>query len=97
MREFIFVEDAVRVVAQLLHDRREGVLNLSAGRSYSFVDVLNVLREILPQEIKIDSRARTKDKVDNASCNTKIRQWMGDMRFTTLDEGIHRTSVVSQH
>jgi UDP-glucose 4-epimerase len=91
LREFIFVEDATRVVTQILHDRFEGVLNLSAGRSYSFVDVLNILKEILPQGVKVESRSRTKEKVDNVCCNTKIREWMGDMRFTSLGEGIRKT------
>jgi len=91
LREFIFVEDAVRVVTKILQDRCEGVLNLSSGRSYSFVDVLDILKEILPQGVKIESRARTKDRVDNACCNVKIKQWMGEMRFTSLGEGIRKT------
>lgn len=90
LREFIFVEDMAMILMQLLPGTQKGVVNITAGKSYSFRDILNVLEQIVPQGIQVTSRPRSKEKVDNASCNKRIQEWLGGFSFTSLEDGIRK-------
>ncbi|MDO8662346.1 MAG: NAD(P)-dependent oxidoreductase [Candidatus Omnitrophota bacterium] len=96
LREFIFIDDVVEIVKRLLTVEYQGVVNVTAGKSYSFRDILNILDRLLPQGVQVASRARSKDKVDNASCNAKIQQWTGGFVFTALEDGIRKMFEVEK-
>jgi hypothetical protein len=44
--------------------------------------------------VTVETRARSKDKVDNAFDNRRLREAFPDFRFTPLDEGIRRTAAM---
>lgn len=90
-REFMFVEDIVEIVRRFLNNSYEGVVNVASGKSHTFRDVLDVISRIVSQDLPLTSRPRTKEKVDNAFDNMRLRKVLGDFRFTTLEEGIRKT------
>lgn len=91
LREFIYVGDAVEVVHRLLSRDHEGVLNLASGTSNSFRDVVDVARKLVDRSVEVDSRERTRRKVDNAFENDRLRKVLPDVDFHSLEEGMRET------
>ena len=92
LREFLLVDDVVRAVAELL-PRLDvtGALNLACGQSHSFAELLSVLADLLGRPLDVSSRARSKDKVDNAFDNSRFRDVLADFRFTPLRDALEMT------
>lgn len=93
-REFIFIEDIVKIVYRLIMLNYNGVLNVVSGKSYTFKEILDTLSNLIPAGLKIHSYPRTKQKIDNRFCNKKIIQLLPDIIFTGLEEGIKCTYEV---
>ena len=91
LREFIFVEDIVRVVCGLLNNDFEGVVNVASGKSHTFKDLLKIISGLMEEELLVTSTARTKDKVDNIFDNAEFMRLMPAFQFTPLEEGIRNT------
>ncbi|MBI3617301.1 MAG: NAD(P)-dependent oxidoreductase [Candidatus Omnitrophica bacterium] len=91
LREFIFVEDIVRVVCGFLDSDFKGVVNVASGKSRTFQDVLKIVSDLAGEALDVKSLARTKDKVDNAFDNTHFTRLMPGLRFTPLEEGMRET------
>jgi UDP-glucose 4-epimerase len=90
LREFIYVDDVVEITFQLVFSSFEGVLNLTSGKSYSFVDVLDSLGEHAVRPLDIVSRPRSKQKVDNIFVNDRLTGLFPDFTFTDLKVGVKR-------
>lgn len=90
-REFIFIDDLVGLTHRLTFDDYAGVLNVVSGQSYSFVDVLAAIARLVPLDVAVTARPRTKRKVDHGFCNAALTAEVPDLVFTNLSEGIRRT------
>ena len=93
-REFIYIDDLVELCRRTVFNSFSGVLNICAGVSYTFRDVLDVVKTLPSGLPEIDERERTKDKVDNDYDNALLRSVFPDFAFTPLDEGIRKTYEV---
>lgn len=87
-REFIYIDDAVRILEILLFGTYSGVINLASGRSYTFIDILSVISALLSRKIKVKYLKRSKKKVDLLFDNSRLKHVIGNFHFTTLEEGI---------
>lgn len=90
-REFIYIDDLVELTRRAVFSEIRGVLNICAGVSYTFQDVLKEVEQLPTGLPTIDQRERSKDKVDNDYDNAKLREVFPDFEFTTLSEGIRLT------
>jgi len=90
-REFIYIDDVGKIICRLINNNFSGILNLVSGKSYTYEDVLNKLKKITNSHINIESRKRSKDKVDHHYSNKLIQTILGDFRFTILEEGLNKT------
>jgi UDP-glucose 4-epimerase len=90
-REFIYIDDLVAVTRMVIESDFSGVLNVCAGKSYTFQDVLKCVAGLPTGLPPLDQRERTKDKVDNDFDNTLFREVFPDFVFTPLGEGILKT------
>jgi len=90
-REFIYIDDVGKIICRLINNNFSGTLNLVSGKSYTYEDVLNKLKKITKSHINIESRERSKDKVDHHYSNKLIQTILGDFRFTILEEGLNKT------
>ena len=90
-REFIYIDDVGKIICRLINNNFSGTLNLVSGKSYTYEDVLNKLKKITNSHINIESRERSKDKVDHHYSNKLIQTILGDFRFTILEEGLNKT------
>jgi UDP-glucose 4-epimerase len=91
LREFLYVEDVVELLGRLIQEPVAGVLNLASGTSWRFTDVLDAVATTIGQPPMVDSRQRSKDKVDNRFDASRLRGLFPDFRFTSLSDGIART------
>lgn len=91
-REFIFIDDVVKLVHKLVFQSSyNGVLNVASGKSYTFVDILDTISSITNSKIDVNSRGRTKDKVNHRFSNDTILKLFPEFTFTSLREGIKKT------
>ena len=90
-REFVYIEDLVELTRRMIFNDFAGVLNVCAGRSYTFRDVLEEVGKLPTGLPEIDQRERTKDKVDNDYDNSLLRSVFPDFEFTPLSEGVRLT------
>jgi len=91
MREFIFIEDIVKIVYRLTFSEYDGVLNIVSGKSYSFKYAIKIISSLFPYELKLSTKERTKAKVDNEFNNAHFIHLLKDFSFTNLEEGIRKT------
>ena len=90
-REFIYIDDVGKIICRLINNNFSGTLNLVSGKSYTYEDVLNKLKKITNSHTNIESRERSKDKVDHHYSNKLIQTILGGFRFTILEEGLNKT------
>ena len=90
-REFIYIDDVGKIICRLINNNFSGTLNLVSGKSYTYEDVLNKLKKITNSHTNIESRERSKDKVDHHYSSKLIQTILGDFRFTILEEGLNKT------
>ncbi len=91
LREFIYIDDVGKIICRLINNNFSGTLNLVSGKSYTYEDVLNKLKKITNSHINIESRKRSKDKVDHHYSSKLIQTILGGFRFTILEEGLNKT------
>lgn len=95
-REFLFIEDAVNLINNLVFHTYEGALNLTSGKSYAFTEIIDTISSIINSKIKIKFQERTKNKVDHAFSNKLITGLFPNFRFTLIKEGIEKTMQHNQ-
>lgn len=90
-REFIFVEDVAEIVSRLTLEGYSGVLNVASARSYTYLDILDVLSRLLGEKVQTTSRPRSKNKVDHGFSTALLAKELPGFSFTSLEAGIRRT------
>jgi len=88
-REFIFIDDIIRIVDYFIFHDYKGILNVASGKSYTFKEIIRTLSK-LGLKAQLDSCKRTKEKVDNAFDNKLFVKLMPGFKFTSLEEGIKK-------
>ena len=86
-REFIFIDDLIEVVMRLVFHEFAGVINIVSGRSNTFKEIINIISNLIPS-INVNSRNRSKFKVDQAYDNKLLQDLLPDISFTNLADGI---------
>ncbi|WCL51205.1 NAD-dependent epimerase/dehydratase family protein [Leptospira sp. GIMC2001] len=90
LREFIYIEDLCKIIEKLIHSDFEGALNIVSGISYSFIEIIRILRKIFPG-LEYVTKNRSKEKVDNAFNPEKLVSLVGsDFSFVSLENGINK-------
>jgi len=88
LREFIYIDDVVNIINQIIDSEFEGVLNIASGKSYSYSDVVRIIKSNLCLDVKVDSRERSKDKVNHIFSNKLINKALNKFKFTNLESGM---------
>nr|WP_319400468.1 ADP-glyceromanno-heptose 6-epimerase [uncultured Carboxylicivirga sp.] len=100
LRDFIFIEDVVKVVLFFLKDGQSGIYNCGTGNERSFLDMANIFVEKygeckittipFPEHLKGKYQAFTKANTDN------LREAGYTNSFTSLEEGMEKYLSVLQ-
>ena len=91
LREFVYLDDLARIVHELTFSEYDGVINVATGRSHTFKEVLDIVARLAPGELQVNSRPRTRAKIDVGFSNGLLSELSPNLEFTGLEEGIRRT------
>jgi len=92
LREFLFVDDVVALTARLTLGDATGVLNIVSGTTYTYTQALTVIAKLAGRQPPIDSRARTRDKVDHRFDASRLLGACPGFVFTSMEEGLRRVA-----
>lgn len=96
LREFLFIDDLCAIIEAQLDSDFEGALNVVSGASSSFYEVTRALQKLFPNLV-VDSRPRSKQKVDNAfDARKMMSQLSSDFQFTSIEQGLLRMLAPSK-
>ena len=88
LREFVYIDDLTRAVVGLTFHEFDGVVNVVAGRSRTFREIVEIVSQLVPSSVEVGSRARTRPKVDQAFSGRTLTRLLPELSFTSLEEGI---------
>ena len=91
LREFLYVGDLARIIHGLALQQADGVVNAATGLSRTFRDIMSALETSLGQPLSVESKPRSKRKVDNAYDNARLQQLLPGFSFTSLEDGVKMT------
>lgn len=89
-RDHLYIGDAVRLVAELVHARATGLYNLASGRSCSFAHVVEALRGIVNKPFVVQFMPRKAPVTHRHFDMTRLFLAVPGFRFTSLEEGLRR-------
>ena len=90
-RDFLFVDDFLRITEKILVKDLTGTFNLATGKSHSFQDMANTLCSLTNCRPEIVSLPR-KLKLANLGFNIKkLLTQLPDFSFTSLEQGLRKT------
>lgn len=90
LREFIYIEDIVKITNIFLTKNIHGVFNIVSGKSYSYRDVIRILEKKLNIKCRINRNKRTKKKVNHSYDNLKLKNNLEKYKFLNLEEGLSK-------
>jgi UDP-glucose 4-epimerase len=89
-REFLYIQDFVDILDQLISNSSNGIYNIASGTSYSFKEVINNIESLTKKKSTLIKQERTKPFVDHHFDNGKLTQIIGKFPFTTLEQGLSK-------
>ena len=90
-RDQLYVLDLGDIVHRLAFSEASGMYNLATGRSYSFREVLESLRRVIPEHFSVARIKRTRPKIDQQFNVARLCRELSRSHFTDLEEGIRET------
>ena len=91
LREFVFLDDIVKIISKVIEIEFSGVMNIGGGRPRSYKDALDIISNLLDKKIEINSKTRTVKAVDKIYDLSLIKDLLPDFNFTSLEEGLKLT------
>ena len=91
LREFVFIDDLIKLVYEVTFSDYKGEVNIASGCSSSFAEALSVVRKISASKVKVSFQPRTKPKVDIKFKKMRLLELLPNYKFTDLESGIRKT------
>lgn len=89
LRDHIFIDDVVNLIIESLKNNLVGKLNVVSGRSYSFLEVANLCKNIFSPETEIDNLGSEGEIIEKHFRNDKIYELFPDFALHELEEGLN--------
>lgn len=94
-RDYLFVDDVVRIVRRFAENAEIGVYNLVSGQGCSFAALAGLIQRLMPEPVRVLSRARIRPVSHQDFVPEKIRAACPDLVWTPLEEGLAVTVAAS--
>ncbi len=91
LRDFLFAQDAAKMVADWCELRKENTLNFATGTSVSINEVLSVLREAVGVDFKVERLPRNKPRRDYRFSIDRLRTFLGPLSLTPFSGALKST------
>jgi len=89
-RDFLYIEDAARLICRLAVNDATGVYNVASGHQVSFAQVAEQIGRLLGGSVRVVSHPRTHPVVHLGLSLAKLRQAVADVPLTPLAEGVRK-------
>jgi|ERR1017187_3093011 nucleoside-diphosphate-sugar epimerase len=87
-RDYLFIRDAARMIADWTERRIVAKLNLATGESRSVNEVLELLRTINPMGVRVEQHPRQKPRRDYLFNIAQLIRTLGPFRFTPFSKAL---------
>lgn len=92
VRDYVFVDDLVRMVTAMVAGAEFDLYNIGSGRGHAVSDVIEALRQVTGEDFEIIELPKPSTFIDRVILNTaRYRTEFGEIQHTDLIEGIART------
>jgi UDP-glucose 4-epimerase len=91
LRDFLFLEDLVKLTEKFIFSHREGIYNLGTGNSSSLLNIVEILRKITKRDCPIIRLKRNRPKIDQKLDISKLLDLFQNYTFTPLEEGLRKS------
>lgn len=91
LRDHLYIGDLVRLIHHFTFGNFSGIYNLATGQSYSFQEIVECLRKVIPYNFPVSHVPRTQPLVNQKFDTTKLSLAVPDFGFTELEEGLRET------
>lgn len=91
VRDYIYIDDLVYCVKELLEsDVKDITLNIGSSQGYSNNEIINILRDVVSEEIKVEYVNSRKVDVANMILDTTQLHSMVNIQLTSINDGIRK-------
>jgi nucleoside-diphosphate-sugar epimerase len=91
LRDYLFVTDAARLLAEWTERYLATTLNVATGQTRSINEVLAILREVSGKEFTIERLPRRKSRIDYRFNTTSLDQALGPLKLTPFPMALRKT------
>lgn len=88
LREFIHIDDIVRIFHKIIDKNIYGNINIASGKSYTFIDVILAIEKILKKKVNYTFKKRDGKLVNHVFDNSKFNKTFKNYKFIDLQKGI---------
>jgi len=91
VRDYIYIDDLAKIVCRLLADNvKNETLNVGSGVGYSINNIINELKSIVAEPVRVEYVSSRSVDVANMILDTHRLQGYVNLNLTTLHDGITR-------
>ena len=80
-RDYIFINDLNKIILKLCFKKFSGTVNVCSGKSFSFLQIIKILKKITSGKIKILNKKRSRKKVNHIMNNKKLINLLGTLNL----------------
>lgn len=91
LRDLLFVNDLAKIIIDLSISKHIGIYNIASGKSGSFLEIVDYLKQILLIQFDIISKKRSGAKFDQIFDNKKLQLSLPELYFTPIKEALIKT------
>ncbi len=91
LRDQLYIGDLVRLIHHFTFGNFSGIYNLVTGQSYSYQEIVECLRKVIPYDFSVSHVPRTRPLVNQRFDIIKLSQAVPDFHFTELEQGLRET------
>lgn len=91
VRDHLFLDDLVTIVAELAASEVTGPINVASGESRTFASIVEDLREVVPFEFSVEQAPGSPTPTTRTFDISRLRAALPDVRFTPFKEALRRT------
>ena len=91
VRDHLFLDDLVRIVAELAASDATGPINVATGESRTFASIVDDLRDVVPFEFAVEHAPGSPTATTRTFDLSRLRAALPDVRFTPVKEALRQT------
>jgi UDP-glucose 4-epimerase len=88
LRDYVHVQDVAQSIEHLVNKSMVGAVNVVTGKSYSILQILNIMKDALATQWQIEFIEQNQRSFDLVFDNSKLLKIVPKFNFTKLETGI---------